>query len=100
MSALGEILTEFRSTAGSQSEKGFYFESLVKAYLKNEPLYRDLYGEKVFLWSEWRTYWQQSVTPLGAFKAAAYSAYVFFEFCPTTIARTSFDDSAKTYEVC
>jgi predicted helicase len=53
MSALQEILTSYRQTAASEREKGTYFERLVKAYLQNEPYYRDEY-KHVWLWEEWR----------------------------------------------
>lgn len=39
----------------NRARKGTYFERLVKAYLLNEPYYRDLYAGKVWLWEEWRT---------------------------------------------
>ena len=54
MSALANLLDTFRATAHSEREKGSYFERLVKAYLQNEPYYRDLYAGKVWLWEEWR----------------------------------------------
>jgi predicted helicase len=54
MSALQEILQTFRETAKTEREKGTYFEHLVKAYLQNEPYYKDLLGGKVYLWEEWR----------------------------------------------
>lgn len=54
MSALGQLLETFRSAAQSEREKGTYFEELVKAYLLNEPFYKDLLGGKVYLWEEWR----------------------------------------------
>lgn len=52
MSALANLLDTFRATAHSEREKGTYFERLVKAYLQNEPHYRDLYAGKVWLWEE------------------------------------------------
>lgn len=55
MSALQDLLATFRATAKTEREKGTYFERLVKAYLQNEPYYRDLYAGKVWLWEEWRT---------------------------------------------
>jgi predicted helicase len=54
MSALGQLLETFRTAAQSEREKGTYFEELVKAYLLNEPFYKDLLGGKVYLWEEWR----------------------------------------------
>jgi len=55
MTALQSLLDTFRTTAKTEREKGTYFERLVKAYLQNEPYYRDLYAGKVWLWEEWRT---------------------------------------------
>jgi predicted helicase len=57
MSALTEILDTFRKASQSEREKGAYFENLVKVYLQNEPVYKDLFNGKVFLWEEWRRYW-------------------------------------------
>ncbi len=57
MSALTDILETFRKTAHTEREKGNYFENLVKVYLQNEPVYKDLFNGKVFLWEEWRRYW-------------------------------------------
>lgn len=54
MTALGQLLETFRTAAQSEREKGTYFEELVKAYLLNEPFYKDLLGGKVYLWEEWR----------------------------------------------
>lgn len=54
MTALQSLLDTFRTTAKTEREKGTYFERLVKAYLQNEPYYRDLYAGKVWLWEEWR----------------------------------------------
>ncbi len=54
MTALHNLLDTFRTTAKSEREKGNYFERLVKAYLNNEPYYRDLYAGRVWLWEEWR----------------------------------------------
>ncbi|OJY87084.1 MAG: damage-inducible protein [Lysobacterales bacterium 66-474] len=53
MNVLQSLLETFRHTAATEREKGNYFERLVKAYLQNEPYYRDLY-RRVWLWSEWR----------------------------------------------
>jgi predicted helicase len=57
MSALTEILDTFRAASQSEREKGAYFENLVKVYLQNEPVYKDLFNGKVFLWEDWRRYW-------------------------------------------
>jgi len=48
------LLETFRSEARSEREKGTYFEELVKAYLLNEPKYKDLFSDRVYLWEEWR----------------------------------------------
>ena len=57
MTALTSLLSTFRDTAKSEREKGNYFEKLVKVFLLNEPYYADLYGDKVWLWEEWRREW-------------------------------------------
>lgn len=57
MSALQNLLATFRATAKTEREKGNYFERLVKVYLQNEPLYRDMFGGQVYLWEEWRRHW-------------------------------------------
>jgi len=57
MSALQDLLKTFRDTAKTEREKGTYFERLVKVYLQNEPMYKDMFGGKVYLWEEWRTHW-------------------------------------------
>lgn len=57
MTPLQDILTSYRQAAKSEREKGTYFEQLVKAYLLNEPSYKDLFNGKVFLWEEWRKEW-------------------------------------------
>lgn len=57
MTALQDLLATFRATAKTEREKGNYFERLVKIYLQNEPLYRDMFGGKVYLWEEWRKHW-------------------------------------------
>ena len=57
MSELTKQLDTFRTTSQSEREKGAYFENLVKVYLQNEPVYKDLFNGKVFLWQEWRRYW-------------------------------------------
>ena len=45
-------LDHIRSIAGSEFEKGHLFERLMKAYLIQDPLYRDRFSD-VWLWSEW-----------------------------------------------
>lgn len=54
MTALAELLHKFRTESASEREKGNYFERVVKAYLMGEPFYADLYGDRVWLWEEWR----------------------------------------------
>jgi len=56
MTALSNLLNTFRATAKTEREKGNYFESLVKMYLRTEPKYQDLY-QSVWLWEEWRAEW-------------------------------------------
>jgi len=63
MTALQDLLATFRSTAKTEREKGNYFEHLVKVYLQNEPLYRDMFAGKVYLWEEWRKHWMSLGNP-------------------------------------
>lgn len=49
---LSDILQHFRKVAHSEKEKGTYFEELIIQYLKNEAVYKDLYG-KVQTYSDW-----------------------------------------------
>ncbi len=46
------VLDHIRSIAGTQTEKGRLFERLMKAYFKQDPLYRDRFSQ-VWLWSDW-----------------------------------------------
>ena len=46
------VLDHIRSIAGSEFEKGHLFERLMKAYLIQDPLYRDRFAD-VWLWAEW-----------------------------------------------
>ena len=57
MTSLNKLLTAYRNASQTEREKGTYFEQLVKAYLLNEPSYKDLFNGKVFMWEEWRSYW-------------------------------------------
>ena len=67
MSALAHLLETFRSAAQSEREKGTYFEELVKAYLLNEPKYKDLFNGQVYLWEEWRILrMRENLEDLGA----------------------------------
>lgn len=52
MSVLTALLDTFRNRAQTEREKGTYFEELVRLYLMNEPMYRDLYGE-VLTYADW-----------------------------------------------
>jgi predicted helicase len=45
MSALTNLLENFRQQAASEREKGTYFEDLFVLYLRNEATYRDLYSD-------------------------------------------------------
>lgn len=44
MTALSALLDTFRTAGKSERERGTYFEELIVAYLRTEPLYRDLYA--------------------------------------------------------
>ncbi|WP_461516621.1 DEAD/DEAH box helicase [Porticoccus sp.] len=59
MTPLQEILNTYRQQARTEREKGTYFEHLVKAYLLNEPSYKDLFNGQVYLWEEWRRHWME-----------------------------------------
>ena len=63
MTALQDLLATFRNTAKTEREKGNYFERLVKVYLQNEPLYRDMFSGNVYLWEEWRKHWMSLGNP-------------------------------------
>jgi predicted helicase len=52
VSALHDLLDRFRSAAATHRESGTYFEELTVAYLKNEPIYRELY-RSVEPYAEW-----------------------------------------------
>lgn len=52
MSALAQILQEFRDKAVSERDKGTDFEHLCVVYLRNEPFYRDEYLE-VLTYGQW-----------------------------------------------
>jgi predicted helicase len=49
---LDALLDAYRKAAQSQREKGTYFEELILAYLRHEPIYRDLYAE-VYAFGDW-----------------------------------------------
>ncbi len=67
MNALNDLLEKFRQNSQTEREKGNYFEKLVKVYLLNEPIYKDLFNGQVWLWEEWRKYWiQQGNSDPGA----------------------------------
>lgn len=44
MTALSSLLDTFRSAGKTERERGTYFEELVVAYLRTEPLYKELYA--------------------------------------------------------
>ena len=50
--ALSRILDTYRAASMSEREKGTYFEELILTYLRNEPSYRDLYGQ-VWTYKDW-----------------------------------------------
>ena len=52
MSALQEILGQYRATSQTEREKGTYFEELVRTYFRFEASYADLYSE-VWLFADW-----------------------------------------------
>ena len=52
MTALEQLLNEYRQAAASEREKGTYFEELMLVYLRNEASYRDLYA-KVWTYADW-----------------------------------------------
>lgn len=52
MSALRTLLDTFRNAAVTEREKGTYFEELIVLYLRNEPIYQDLYT-KVWTYGDW-----------------------------------------------
>jgi predicted helicase len=52
MTALEQLLDQYRQVSQTEREKGTYFEELVRAYFRNEPTYSDLY-EEVLLFSDW-----------------------------------------------
>lgn len=51
-SPLRAVLERFRIAAASEREKGTYFEELITCYLREEPMYRDLYSD-VWTYAEW-----------------------------------------------
>src|SRR6478736_4019552 len=52
VSALLPLLDRYRAVAATNREQGTYFEELTICYLKNEPVYRELYRE-VLTYAEW-----------------------------------------------
>lgn len=51
-SPLASLLSHFRQSAQSEREKGTYFEELIRAYFRHEPVYADLYRE-VWAYADW-----------------------------------------------
>ncbi len=47
MSVLEDLLDRYRAAALTHREEGTYFEELTVAYLKTEPVYRELYRDVV-----------------------------------------------------
>lgn len=52
MTALQNILAQYRNDSASEREKGTYFEELIRTYFRFEATYADLYSD-VWLYSEW-----------------------------------------------
>ncbi len=52
MTTLNDLLDSFRNAAATEHEKGIYFEELIRTYLRNEAIYRDLYCD-VWSYAEW-----------------------------------------------
>lgn len=52
MGALHDLLDTYRNAAVTEREKGTYFEELIRAYLRNEATYKDLY-EQVWTYADW-----------------------------------------------
>lgn len=50
--ALRDILERYRAAAKTEREKGTYFEQLVLAYLRNDPLQKSLY-ENAWTFADW-----------------------------------------------
>ena len=52
MTALAEILNQYRKESKTEREKGNYFEELIITYFRHEASYADLYSD-VWLYSDW-----------------------------------------------
>lgn len=52
MSALQDILTQYREVSQTEREKGTYFEELICTYLRYEATYSDLYSD-VWMFNDW-----------------------------------------------
>ena len=50
--SLQSLLSELRSSARSEREKGTYFERIARAFLTTDPVQAEEY-ESVWTWSEW-----------------------------------------------
>jgi predicted helicase len=48
-----DILESFREEAANKRDLGDKFERLIASYLTKDPLYADLFGVNVWLWTEW-----------------------------------------------
>jgi len=73
MSDLRQLLGNFRQRAKTEREKGQYFEELTLAYLKNEPIYRDLYRD-VWTYGDWARANGKDATDVGIDLVAQTSA--------------------------
>ncbi len=52
MSALSDLLDDYRNKSQTEREKGTYFEELIRTYFRFEATYKDLYSD-VWLYSDW-----------------------------------------------
>jgi predicted helicase len=52
MTALQNILAQYRADSRTEREKGTYFEELVRTYFRYEASYVDLYSD-VWLFADW-----------------------------------------------
>jgi len=52
MTALKNLLNQYRASSKTEREKGTYFEELIITYFRNEATYKDLYS-KVWTYADW-----------------------------------------------
>ena len=50
--SLHDLLNRYRQVSKTEREKGKYFEDLIKAFLKNDPVYTDQFSD-VWTYSDW-----------------------------------------------